>query len=434
MVNRLSLIIPQLVDRRFCRMRKTLIFCFAFFILLTTGCHNQPDSSAPISDIPPIVSDPVIPSTADFRIQTGAVLLPNGMNISYPELYEGSYQLFHGFERPFVDFNQFILDYDGNYLYSRKDSATGTQTFYEFGAKGITEIIQATNIGLGSGDIIVTEDMTLLYSGTTGDDESQSSLIKVDLINRTEEALLTFTGWPPFQYMHLIDNNTLLVFRPIRIEDAETEKFCYNIERYALDSKTKTLLVQVPDSTKGFITCYDYVDGVIYAYQGDISDDGTAHYYIQAYDTAGKPLHRYNVDDLRNNFAMPQEGEHVLQMTVFKDYFLFKTNMDIYYLLKADAEHSLNFVDLPNNGDRYLSYYPAARLTGRFGIFYDRETDVLYRYNTEDECFVQQQVRFDLRMGEHYTINLIREKNDGSLIVNIRDDKLTDCYMILPPL
>ena len=56
-------------------------------------------------------------------------------------------------------------------------------------------------------------------------------------------------------------------------------------------------------------------------------------------------------------------------------------------------------------------------------------------YNTEEECFVQQQVRFDLNFGEYdKAIQLIRERSDGSLIVNIHHAGFTNYYYILPPL
>lgn len=402
-------------------MNKRLFFCLIIVILFSVGCHNQPDYSTPISNPSSVLPEPIAPSTSDFRVQTGTDITPTPTEFSFKNL------------------KQFILDYDDDrFLCKREGSTTGTTTYFEYNIKTgeETEIVQVTDTTLGSGDIILTDDMTLFYAGAVGEDENQSSLIKVDLVNRTEETLLSFTGWPPFQYLRLIDNNTLLIFRPIRIENAETEKYCYNIERYTLDNKTKKLLVQVPDSTKGFISCYDYADGIIYAYHGDITEDGSAQYYIQTYDTHGNPLHRYNTDDLSSHFAMSQDGEHVMQMTVFKDYFLFKTNMNIYYLLKADANHSLNFVDLPSNGDRYLYYYPAARLTDRIGVLYDESTHTVYRYDTKEECFVQQQVKLDVFQDYNKYIALIKEKSDGSLFMNVKDgaDNDIDLYYILPPL
>lgn len=381
-------------------MNKPLFFILLVIIpVLMCSCHNQ---ASPTS-LNNTTSTPQT-SAKEFVLESRDDISPTKLDLSFESIPKSD--------------NMYLMQYgDDKYLVVVNN--VDNDLYYEYDAKTKSSKLLAKTppSTLGSGDFVITEN-NILYTADAYGEESNSSLIKVDISNKTFENIVTFNGWPPFQYLRLVDDSTLLIFRPKMIESGETLKYSYHIERLSLDNKTKETLIEINDSTKQFISTYDYANGHIYAYQGEVNATITS-YYIQTYDINGSPIKRYNVSSLLNCFT---SEEHILNMYVYKDYFLFFTNMSNFYLFQTDSNNVLQKIELPDAYTHSYKYYRHPKRPNDFGCLYDGYTNYLYRYDNAKQCFVKQKIILE----DNKSVYDIKEKEDGSVLITLYDYSVAD--------
>lgn len=377
-------------------MKRIIIYAtFIAMTLLMCGCQNEPPSTSEVDSTTTPEN-----STSDFLLVDETDINPTELELSFESIPSSGNLCLLEYEE---DKYLVVVNEDDNDLY------------YEYDAKKKSSKLLAKTQPtiLGSGEYVITQD-NVLYQANAYNNENSSTLIKVDLANKKTEKIIDYEGWPPFQYLRLIDENTLLVFRPKLIESGETLKYSYHVERFSISDRTTETLIEIPDSTKQFISAYDYANNYIYTYQGETSL--TTEYYVCSYDINGTLLKKYDVTQLLNSLA---ENEHILRMYVYENYFLFFSNNSSFYMLQSDSNDVLQKISLPN-ADTYTQYryYRHPKKPGSFGCLYDENNQYLYRYDTTKQCFVKQKV---LIKEENLALLSIKEKLDGSLLLSLYD-------------
>lgn len=251
--------------------------------------------------------------------------------------------------------------------------------------KGIfTELGKTPKMQLGSGDFVVTEE-DVCYFSYSYEGRDDFSMVEIDLSECRIQIKQRYKWFPPFQYYEVVDRDTLLIFGPKKISDSE-ERYSYHISRYSINSGTEESLVEKPDSYKSGISCFDYDDGYIYAVEFATDNDGRI---LQCYSLTGEKREAY---DLSFMAKYMEKEDAILKVEVVEDYVMLWTMYSQKFVMLRKEKDRLVEVGEWNGSN--MRYEEPIKRTNGFGILYDRYKQRLIRYNSEQKCFIEQDIEF----------------------------------------
>lgn len=318
--------------------------------------------------------------------------------------------------------NKYVIAYYDDIFVVETDDAT-TERFYRFDIKtGQSKLIGSTPLlQLGAGSVVITAN-NRMYTSYQFENAQVNTFLEMDLDNLKLNTIATNSWWPPFQYYEVDEQNNVFCFGPKRLE-TENEVFSYYINKYVAQSGQTTPMVQLLDSTKSGMSCFDYANKTIYAYQFDVNKD-CAKYYIQTYSPSGEKRKRIDLGMINSKFT--KKGDSISDLVVFKDYIFMWSLKGKFISLQMDDE--IREISLFGE-DSHIRYYESKKKTNRFGCLHNYNTSEIIRYDENKKAFLKQK----LLIEKNNRIQNMLVNEQGKILIETMDEINNQIkYYILP--